>query len=104
MTWGEARAMVSLGGIDVGGHTVTHPSLPAWSAREQEREITDSLDACSELTGTPVRTFAYPYGDHSSTTLDAVRRGNVEAACSTVSLPVRAGADPLALPRMQVID
>jgi peptidoglycan/xylan/chitin deacetylase (PgdA/CDA1 family) len=104
MTWDEARVMVSTGGIDIGGHTVTHPSLPTWSAREQDREISDSLDVCSSLTGKPVRTFAYPYGDHSDVTLDVLRRRDVEAACSTVSLPVRTGADPLALPRMQVMD
>jgi peptidoglycan/xylan/chitin deacetylase (PgdA/CDA1 family) len=104
MTWAEARKMVSVSGIDIGGHTVTHPSLPSQDPLEQEREIADSLDACSDLTGKPVRTFAYPYGDHSDATLDAVCRRDVEAACSTVSLPVRAGSNPLALPRIQVID
>jgi peptidoglycan/xylan/chitin deacetylase (PgdA/CDA1 family) len=104
MTRDEAGAMASRGISEIGGHTVTHPSLPAWDRARQKREIFDSIDACEEISGRRVTTFAYPYGDHSDTTLAVMAERGIDAACATISLPVRSGAHPLALPRMQVLD
>jgi hypothetical protein len=48
--------------------------------------------------------FAYPYGDHSDTTLEVAASLKIDVGCSTRFRPVRCNAHPLALPRMQVID
>jgi peptidoglycan/xylan/chitin deacetylase (PgdA/CDA1 family) len=104
MTREEADKMASLDVVEIGGHTVTHASLPLWDRESQKREISGSIDACEDITGRPVTTFAYPYGDHSGITMEIAAARNVKVGCSTRALPVRRDAHPLALPRMQVLD
>mgnify|MGYP002716552012 FL=1 len=104
MTREEARRMAALDIVEIGGHTVNHVSLPYWDRERQRREISDSLDACEDISGRPASSFAYPYGDHSEVTLEVAADRSIQAACSTRALPVRRSANPLALPRMQVLD
>ncbi|WP_367319901.1 polysaccharide deacetylase family protein [Streptomyces sp. HUAS ZL42] len=54
-------------GHEIGGHTVTHPHLPALGADDQKREICDDRVALLNL-GVPVKNFAYPFGDSSAAT------------------------------------
>jgi peptidoglycan/xylan/chitin deacetylase (PgdA/CDA1 family) len=103
MTAQEVRN-ISDGLITVGAHTLTHPTLPAHSADVQFREIAESRRACEELAGTTVRTFAYPFGDHSDTTVRAVRAAGFDLACTVDARAVRRNAEPLALPRIYVGD
>jgi peptidoglycan/xylan/chitin deacetylase (PgdA/CDA1 family) len=104
MTGEEARKMASLDIAEIGGHTMTHASLPLWDRESQKREISGSIDACEEFAGRPVTTFAYPYGDHSEITMEVAAARNIKVGCSTKALPVRRNAHPLSLPRMQVLD
>lgn len=61
MNWEEVREM-SIGGIDFGAHTVSHPCLPALPLDEAKQEILDSKRIIEEMTGTKVRHFAIPNG------------------------------------------
>jgi peptidoglycan/xylan/chitin deacetylase (PgdA/CDA1 family) len=78
--------------------------LPAHSADVQFREIAESRRACEVLAGTSVRTFAYPFGDHSDTTVRAVRKAGFDLACTVDARSVRRNAEPLTLPRIYVGD
>jgi len=49
-------------GMEVGGHTVTHPILAGLSLAEAEREIVEGRQRLEELTGARVTSFAYPNG------------------------------------------
>lgn len=104
MTESEAKSIAALECAEIGGHTVNHRSLPIWDRASQLREISDSLDACEAISGRAATTFAYPYGDHSQVTLEIAAGRSIDVGCSTVAKPVRPGADPLALPRMQALD
>lgn len=91
-------------GVEVGGHTVTHPSLPEVSADR----LRDELAGCAErleAAGLPrPRAFAYPFGRWNDGVAAAVREAGYEVAFTTDWGLVRSGVDPHALPRLAVHD
>ncbi|WP_369726011.1 polysaccharide deacetylase family protein [Bradyrhizobium sp. LLZ17] len=103
MTAREVR-IISDDLITIGAHTLTHPTLPAHDAEIQFKEIAESRRACEELTGTTVRTFAYPFGDHSDATVQAVRAAGFDFACTVDARAVGRNVEPLKLPRIYVGD
>jgi peptidoglycan/xylan/chitin deacetylase (PgdA/CDA1 family) len=60
-------------GWEVGGHTHSHPQLPRIGAEEIAAELARSTGILEELTGGPIRTFAYPYGLHDAASRAAAR-------------------------------
>ncbi|MGY3499952.1 polysaccharide deacetylase family protein [Bradyrhizobium sp. USDA 4471] len=103
MTAQEVRKS-SDGLITIGAHTATHPTLPAHDAQTQLKEIAESRRACEELIGTRVRAFAYPFGDHTDTTVQAVRAAGFDFACTVEARAVGRNVEPLKLPRIYVGD
>lgn len=69
--------------LEIGSHTLAHPYLTFISPGEQTREISDSKQILSTLTGRPVRYFAYPGGDYDGAILARVRDAGYEAAFAT---------------------
>lgn len=49
-------------GMEIGGHTVSHPILSALDPDEARWEILDGKNALEALTGKPIVLFAYPNG------------------------------------------
>jgi peptidoglycan/xylan/chitin deacetylase (PgdA/CDA1 family) len=90
--------------VEIGAHTVNHPSLPALPARDQEAEIKQSRKSLEHITNKPVTHFSYPYGDHSEVTKKIVREAGFLSACSTTESAFRLPVDRFALPRLQVMD
>jgi peptidoglycan/xylan/chitin deacetylase (PgdA/CDA1 family) len=68
-------------GWEVGAHGVTHASLSDLGPAAQEDEIVRSKQILESRTGAPVTSFAYPYGDATSTLRAQVAR-HYRAACS----------------------
>jgi peptidoglycan/xylan/chitin deacetylase (PgdA/CDA1 family) len=103
----QLRALASSDLIDIGGHTVNHPRLGSLPREDQRKEISSNRSHLERLTGTPVRAFAYPFGqpsDFTDDTVDAVREAGFDCACSTVHARVSTDADPYRLPRYPVDD
>ena len=99
--------LLRLGGdelVDIGAHTVTHAYLPTQAPLRQRDEIARSKRELEEMVGGPVEAFAYPYGGMSRVAQTAVREAGFRRACSTRRAAVRAGTDPLAVPRVWVGD
>jgi GT2 family glycosyltransferase/peptidoglycan/xylan/chitin deacetylase (PgdA/CDA1 family) len=69
-------------GIEFGAHSRTHPFLTTLHDAALETEIAGSRDELAELLGTPVVSFAYPYGDHNEEVQASARR-NFAAAFTT---------------------
>lgn len=71
MSWDEARALAKAG-IELGGHTVTHPILSKLTPDEQAHEVRSGAESMRRELGAPPVTFAYPWGrrwdfdDHSA--------------------------------------
>jgi peptidoglycan/xylan/chitin deacetylase (PgdA/CDA1 family) len=68
-------------GLAVGAHTRTHPQLPELDAQAASEEIAQSRIDLGERLGTPIRSFAYPYGRTSERTVAAVARAGYDSAC-----------------------
>jgi peptidoglycan/xylan/chitin deacetylase (PgdA/CDA1 family) len=103
MTESEVNALAAQH-FDIGGHTVSHPSLPELARDQQESEIRRSLDHCEAMTGRRPSSFAYPHGQADDVTIGAAGRAGLAIACSGVEALVTRGSQRLALPRVSVHD
>jgi peptidoglycan/xylan/chitin deacetylase (PgdA/CDA1 family) len=90
--------------IDMGSHTLTHPSLPTLSPQDKATEIISSVERCAAITGSRPRSFAYPYGDRDAESEELVRQAGFLCACTTEHRSLGARGNPFALPRVQVGD
>lgn len=104
ITLDELRALSESDVVDLGCHTMTHPSLPLQTPQVQQAEIAGGRQACAKLIGRLPTTFAYPFGEYDASIVDLVRSAGYDAACATQEIGVTRKSDPLALPRLQVMD
>ena len=91
--------------IEIGAHTVTHPTLASLATSVQRREIEECRHDLAALIGRPAAAFAYPYGadcNYTTETVDLVRQAGFSAGCTTHAAPVMANSDVFRLPRHQV--
>ena len=104
MSLDEARECARAG-IEIGGHTRSHPSLARVRAEECEGEIRAGIEDLRRE-GFPVRAFAYPFGEGK----DTGGRGGfprrvlasipgLDLAFTTEERAVRPDEDPLLVPR-----
>ncbi|TVO73582.1 polysaccharide deacetylase family protein [Sedimenticola selenatireducens] len=86
MTRSQVKAL-SDAGMEIGGHTVSHPILLTLNPDSATKEIHNGKIQLEEITGNPVRTFAYPNGkpgvDYRMEDVDIVRKLGFECAVST---------------------
>lgn len=88
--------------IDIGAHTRSHPCLPRLPEHQQLEEMSTSREILENLVGRRVATFAYPYGAHDDTSVDAAKRAGFDLACIVGGGLVRTTTDPFRLPRLMV--
>jgi peptidoglycan/xylan/chitin deacetylase (PgdA/CDA1 family) len=69
--------------LECGAHTVNHPFLDQLTSAEQKQEIAGSKQRLTEMTGQPVRYFAYPKGDYNRDTVSLVKAVGFDAAFAT---------------------
>jgi peptidoglycan/xylan/chitin deacetylase (PgdA/CDA1 family) len=105
MTQKEVAELAADGLFEIGGHTVTHPVLPALDPAERRREIRQGKLACERLVQRSIAGFAYPHGALDADSRAAVQECGFAWACSTESRAVSArDYDRYALPRLCVVD
>jgi len=93
--------------IDVGSHTVSHPTLSALPMAAQVDEISQSKARLENILGHPINSFAYPYGkrsDYTEATVAAVRAAGFQCACSNFAGIVQSNTERWQLPRFLVRD
>ncbi len=100
----EAVALAQGELIEVGAHTVTHPTLSTLPPATQRDEILGSKARLEEILGHPVTSFSYPYGNRSAETVGIVRNAGFACACSTRTDVVGPSTNRFRLPRVQVQD
>ena len=86
-------------GVELGAHTVTHPNLEDLGYDDCLREMTASRDFLRELTGAPVRTFAYPFCKYGDDAVRAARDAGFEAA---VTCQWRGSWEPFEMKRVMI--
>jgi peptidoglycan/xylan/chitin deacetylase (PgdA/CDA1 family) len=93
--------------VDIGAHTVTHPTLSRLEPDMQREEIAGSRQQLEAALGRPITSFAYPYGgtsDFDETTALIVRNAGFDHACANVLSRLGPGTDAYRLPRIVVRD
>ncbi len=86
-------------GIEFGGHSYSHPSLPNLRSDEVELEIAKCRDDLAALLGEMPASFAYPFGDVSA---DAVKsaRSNFRLAFTAAPGRLHLATNPHLAPRI----
>ncbi|MEA2562770.1 MAG: hypothetical protein QOH06_4274 [Acidobacteriota bacterium] len=105
LTVDELRDLASRPGVEIGAHTLSHPSLALLPAVEQKRELEVAKARLEELLGRPVTLLAYPFGkpgDVSEETEGLARRAGYRAAFTTVPRRLVPSSPLFALPRLTV--
>jgi peptidoglycan/xylan/chitin deacetylase (PgdA/CDA1 family) len=91
------------GGMDIGGHTVTHPILSTLQDGAARAEIDDGRRQLADWLGAAPTVFAYPNGvptqDYTGRDVALVREAGYTVAVSTSPGAASHGADLLQLPR-----
>jgi peptidoglycan/xylan/chitin deacetylase (PgdA/CDA1 family) len=102
MTSAQA-AQLAADGFELGGHTVNHPILAQLDDAAAREEIALGRARLQEISGRPVRLFAYPNGrpqrDYGPRTRQIVRELGFAGAVSTSPGAARVGSDPWQIPR-----
>jgi peptidoglycan/xylan/chitin deacetylase (PgdA/CDA1 family) len=108
LCWSRVRE-AALHGIEVAGHSHSHPQLDQLPARALHDELAVSRALLEDRLGGRVRAMAYPYGYSSARVRRAVLATGYETACAVANATCAvaaevagAGHDRLALPRLTV--
>lgn len=110
LTAAEVGDLVAGGLVQVGAHTVSHPSLPSLPVDEQRTEIVQSRADVERLSGRPATTFSYPHGQRDEATERMVREAGFSVACTSGGdagsgdCARQQRSDGLHLPRVSVHD
>ena len=96
----EVRRLRDFPLIEIGAHTVHHPSLPALSPEDCHREVSESRSALERLTGQRVTSFAYPFGAMSPEAVATVTAAGFEVAVTLGNRTLRVREHHLRIPRL----
>lgn len=102
MTGDEVRSLHAAG-IDIGGHTLTHPILSGLNDRAAKQEIAENKTYLTDLIKAPIRIFAYPNGrpgrDYTAKHALMLKDCGYLGAVSTATGAATRLSDPYQLPR-----
>jgi glycosyltransferase involved in cell wall biosynthesis/peptidoglycan/xylan/chitin deacetylase (PgdA/CDA1 family) len=84
LSWSDIQEMLR-GGMQVGAHTRTHPTLTAMPTELVQEEVKGSRTDLERELGVPIRVFAYPYGEYDSTVQAVVEQAGFVGSCSVQS-------------------
>jgi peptidoglycan/xylan/chitin deacetylase (PgdA/CDA1 family) len=103
MTDEQVRTLARAG-IEIGAHTINHPILASIDDATARQEIFDSKRRLEEITGAPIRSFAYPNGkpeqDYKRVHVQMAREAGFELALSTSWGAASANSDLFQIPRV----
>ncbi len=95
---------LSAAGVEIGGHTVSHPILTRLSDDQARAEIANGRQQLQEIIDAPVSLFAYPNGrpgqDYEQRHVKLVQSCGFDAAVSTSWGACRADTDIYQMPRV----
>jgi len=101
LTWGEL-AEVAGHGVEVGGHTHTHPMLDTLPHDAAKEEIARCKDLIEGHLGATAATFAYPHGYSSAWVRAAVKEAGYTSACAVKNAMSHTADDPFAIARLML--
>jgi peptidoglycan/xylan/chitin deacetylase (PgdA/CDA1 family) len=81
MLTGEETRELHARGVEIGGHTRSHPDLTKLSVDDAYEELAGCRHDLEKLLGTSVTVAAYPFGHANPAVVSACRRAGFSAAC-----------------------
>lgn len=85
MTEDQIKEIARDGLVELGVHTVDHPSLKGLPLQKLAYEVFQSKAAIEQMIGHPAYSFAYPNGSFDVAAIEAVRQAGFTSAVSTVA-------------------
>ncbi|WP_084958966.1 polysaccharide deacetylase family protein [Thermoactinospora rubra] len=101
LSWSQAREAAQAG-IEIGGHSHSHPQLDQLPDAELRQELRRNKALLEDKIGQPVATMAYPYGYSSARVRREVYKAGYFAACAVNNAVAADRHDLLAIPRLTV--
>ena len=101
LSWDQVEEM-DKNGIEIGGHTCSHPRLTEIEEENAVKEIAGCKKEIEEKLGKEIRHFAYPYGAMSNSVRKLVEQSGFKTACSIVPGINYAATDPFVLRRVEI--
>lgn len=95
----DALGKLAAEGLDLGGHSRTHPHLEALSDDEQAQEIEGCAAEIARRTGKRPESYCYPFGTFDGRAVAAAARSYARA-CTTELRALRPTDSPHRLPRL----
>ena len=101
LAWSQLRELRDAG-VEIGGHSHTHPQLDTLGARAAHEEIAGPKARLEDALGEPVTSFAYPHGYSSRRVRRLVHEAGYASACAVKQTLSAPGDDRFALARLMV--
>ncbi|MER5336647.1 polysaccharide deacetylase family protein [Micromonospora sp. NPDC002717] len=101
LDWDQLRDLRSHG-VEIGSHSQSHRALDCLRRAELRQEVAGSRQVLEDGLGTPIRSFAYPYGYHSDAVRTAVRAAGYSSACGVKNALSHPGDDVFAIARVLI--
>ncbi|MFH8801765.1 polysaccharide deacetylase family protein [Streptomyces sp. NPDC017936] len=101
LDWRQVRELADAG-VEIGGHSHTHPQLDQIDDTALRAELTRCRDVVAGELGAPPVSFAYPYGYSSRRVRTAVRENGFAQALAVGNSLARRAQGPYALRRVTV--
>ncbi|MFJ8132454.1 polysaccharide deacetylase family protein [Streptomyces hydrogenans] len=89
-------------GVEIGGHTLTHPQLDVLPDARMRDEVTECGHRLADALGHPVVSFAYPHGYSAPAVRARVREAGWTSAAAVRDAFSSAADDPLRIARLMV--
>lgn len=101
LTWQQIKFLDS-NGIEIGGHTRTHPLLPTLTTLNSNVEIVQGKKDIDAQLGKSIKTFCYPTGKYNSQVIQQVNGAGYVAGVTMVQRKASSNDQLLLLPRLGV--
>lgn len=101
LTWSQVAELDALG-VEIGGHSRTHPQLDTLPRRLAREEIEGCRSRLEDALGHPVRSFAYPHGYSSPSVRHLVREAGWTSATAVRFAFSSGGDEALRIARLMV--
>ncbi|MEU1010568.1 polysaccharide deacetylase family protein [Streptomyces sp. NPDC005890] len=101
LDWAQTRELAAAG-VEIGGHSHTHPQLDQLGDGELRTELTRCTEILAAELGAHPVSFAYPYGYSSRRVRQAVRAAGYAQALAVGNALARRRQGPYALKRVTV--
>ncbi len=101
LTW-DQLAEAGERGVEIGGHTHSHPQLDLLSRSAVMRELESCKRLLEDRLGVEASTFAYPHGHHDRHVREAVVQTGYRSAAAVKNALSHPHDDPFSLARLTV--